>query len=836
MKLKLRTRYALVLVSLIIFISFLLAGSLFFHLKSSVNELTNVSSENIKTDLMNQMEQRGKIIVHFLAESLIDPLYHYDLQSVYDLLSIVLEQKDVLYVLVYDMEGKLIHDGVEEIPEFGKVIADEEMKKAIVKKQLLKQVLHNNTLEISFPIWLGELPLGGVKVGLTLVSINSDIQRTQNRLENISKAGLREDIIFIFLITTVLVISGILFSFFIAGQLIHPIRKLSDYSKEVGKGNYNVQITSQRTDEIGDLINSFNQMVQNLKQSEGEIKKSEKRYREIFVNSPISLWEEDFSEAKTYIDSLRKSGVTDFRGYFTKHPEEMKKCAGMVKILDVNKATTELLQYTKEELLADLLKIFKEESYTVFIEELAALAEGKRVFESVAVNQTKSGDRLSVNLRMIIVPGHENTWSKVLVSIIDITKRKEAEDALRQHVQELRILNNIGKRVSSTLSRETVVRVALEEVTVSVDPDFIVLYLKQGDDLVQLDMIAKDPRFMPEVPKVKKVGYCLCGLAATGEPAYSINIHHDSRCVLKECKEVGIMSFAALPLKSRDSVIGVLGLASTKERDFSKKTFFLETISNEIAIGLQNALLHEETQKHTLELEKINKELIAEISARKLTEERLTQSLGEKELLLQEVFHRTKNNMQVISSILLLQSTSIKDEKLLDIIQDCQHRIKSMALVHEKLCLTKDLSNIDIEEYITALIKSLFDSYNVDKEKISLETDVEKLILDIDTSIPLGLIINELLSNSLKHAFDSTQKGTIHLTLTSLDRDEFELKISDDGVGFPEGFDFQNTESLGLQIVKLLVEHQLQGKINLSNEKGAKFQIVFQRTKYKKRV
>jgi PAS domain S-box-containing protein len=171
---------------------------------------------------------------------------------------------------------------------------------------------------------------------------------------------------------------------------------------------------------------------------ENVLKESEDRYRGLFENSPISLWEEDFSDVKRYIDGLRYSGVKDFRAFFENHPESLVQCASMVKIVDVNKATLELYQAKdKKELMLNLNQLFDKESYDTFKEELVSLAEGKTIFESETINKTLDGEKMNISLRLSVAPGHEQTWSKVFVSILDITERKTMEEKLRHYSESL---------------------------------------------------------------------------------------------------------------------------------------------------------------------------------------------------------------------------------------------------------------------------------------------------------------------------------------------------------------------------------------------------------------
>jgi len=171
---------------------------------------------------------------------------------------------------------------------------------------------------------------------------------------------------------------------------------------------------------------------------EEALRDSEERFRMLFEDSPISLWEEDFSDVKKYIDSLRNSGLKDFRAYFENHPEDVDHCLQMVKILAVNRSTLDMYQAeNNEEFLSNLEKVFTKESYDLFREELIAIAEGRKTFESEGITQTLKGERKHISLRWSVAPGHEETLSRILVSIIDITDRKRSEESLQKAHDEL---------------------------------------------------------------------------------------------------------------------------------------------------------------------------------------------------------------------------------------------------------------------------------------------------------------------------------------------------------------------------------------------------------------
>nr|WP_319374641.1 PAS domain S-box protein [uncultured Methanobacterium sp.] len=221
-----------------------------------------------------------------------------------------------------------------------------------------------------------------------------------------------------------------------------------------------------------------------------------------------------------------------------------------------------------------------------------------------------------------------------------------------------------------------------------------------------------------------------------------------------------------------------------------------------------------------------------DITKRVEMEEEIQRSLQEKEMLLKEIHHRVKNNLMIIASLLNLQSRYIKDKKALSIFKESQSRANSMALIHEKLYRSTDLKRINFGEYIRTLSTDLFRTYVGDPSRVRLNIDVEDVMLDINTSIPLGLILNELVSNSLKHAFPDENTGEINVVFALTD-DEYQLKVSDTGIGFPADLDYHNTDSLGMQLVNNLTG-QIDGKLELDTTKGTEFSIKFKERKYGK--
>lgn len=290
----------------------------------------------------------------------------------------------------------------------------------------------------------------------------------------------------------------------------------------------------------------------------------------------------------------------------------------------------------------------------------------------------------------------------------------------------------------------------------------------------------------------------------------------------------------------------------------------------EEALRQAHTKLEQQVQERTAELSRTNEELRTEMDERKRIENRLKKSLDEKEILLKEIHHRVKNNLQIISSLLNLQSRYINDEEMLDIYKESQNRVKSMAMIHEKLYQTEDLARIDFGDYVKSLILDLFGSYGVDKNLIQLNIDIKDILMGINTAIPCGLIVNELVTNSIKHGFPTIKcqkspdksfailatesrgpanstfnsqatvscgpenekfsshdgiKGEIDVGITNND-DFFVMTIYDNGVGFPEDLNVHDTKTLGMQLVISLI-NQLRGTVELERGNGTLFRITF---------
>lgn len=221
----------------------------------------------------------------------------------------------------------------------------------------------------------------------------------------------------------------------------------------------------------------------------------------------------------------------------------------------------------------------------------------------------------------------------------------------------------------------------------------------------------------------------------------------------------------------------------------------------------------------------------ADITERKRAEEALVETLHDKETLLKEIHHRVKNNMQLISSLLELQAQYVQDAKALGVFEECKNRIRSMALIHEKLYQSSSLAKIDFAEYTRGLVNMLIRTYRIGP-LVNVGLQVEALSLNLETAVPLGLIMNELISNSLEHAFPDQMAGTISVSLLRSSGNQMRLTVHDNGVGLPPDFDLHKSPTLGLRLIHILAE-QLRARIEVQGGSGTAFTVTFQELKTK---
>jgi PAS domain S-box-containing protein len=463
------------------------------------------------------------------------------------------------------------------------------------------------------------------------------------------------------------------------------------------------------------------------------------------------------------------------------------------RIIDANEAAVEYYGYSRDQLLS--MAIFNLNGLpedTVVRNLRRAKNEKEKHFFST--HYRADGEKRNVE----IYSGPIRVQGKPLFySIIhDITDRKQAEKALHESEERYRTLVD-----------------QLPDYVI-VHRDGILLYVNPAA-AVQLgytaEMLIGKPLLPFIAPEYHTTVREAIALRMTGAeiPAYEMKI------------------------RAKDGTWRTV-LANGAKVNFEGSPASLNVLSDITAIKLAEETIwraNEELEKRVLErteaLSRTNEQLTAEIAARNKAEQEISRSLEEKELLLREIHHRVKNNLQIIASLLKLQSRTITDPNVLEAIRSSQTRIRAMALVHERIYRSHNISEINLRDYLNYLTKQIFQFYNIQQHQIGITVTMDEILADIDTITPLGLIINELVSNSLKYAFPEGRKGAISIECTPQDPGMLRIVYHDNGTGMPAGFDWKNAESLGLRLVNSLVD-QLNGTIESSGGEGTTFIITIQ--------
>lgn len=602
--------------------------------------------------------------------------------------------------------------------------------------------------------------------------------------------------------------------------IFRPLEELHDGSERIGKGDLNYQIKIADRDEVGQVARAFNNMAARLYEQRLAV---EQRNTQLETIYQIGLSLTSNLEVKTVLDLILDSTfkflpqLKDAHIFF--YREQRLTFAGSLwadgrKDYMAAEPRSGGLTYKVAE-HGEIIVVPDTQTHPLYAQTKmdwsGALAGiplkiGVRVVGVMTVAYEHPFTFAEAELRLVRLLGDqaaiaiENAYLYEQVQQ-ELTERKQAQEALYQ------------------LNTELEARVAERtDELADVNDDLLAEIMER--QRVEAALRQSEFRYRLLIEQMPAVTY----IAQLDETGSSVYISPQIKSLLHYSAEEWIADpqlwFNLVHPDDRDRLISESQAALTKGQPFRAEYRIFNREGQVVWVQDQTIALPDEAGPSGL-----TQGVLFDITARKQAEAQLTASLHEKEMLLKEIHHRVKNNMQVISSLLNLQSGYISDAQTLEIFQESQNRVRSMALIHEKLYRSKNLAEIDLGEYVNDLVTHLFRSYKADGKGVTLKVQAQDVYLGIDTAVPCGLIINELISNALKHAFPNNRQGEIRVELQKEQR-QVCLCISDNGIGFPLDLDFHNTPSLGLQLVNTLVG-QLDGTIDLQNGQGTAFKIHF---------
>jgi PAS domain S-box-containing protein len=615
--------------------------------------------------------------------------------------------------------------------------------------------------------------------------------------------------------------------------------------------------------------------VTDRRSTESALRDTESRYRLLFEESPAALWEEDRSEIRAHLDRWRASGVDDVRRYLDAHPEVLGEWAASVKIVDANPAALRLFEASgRQEMQLVWPRLVEAGALEPFREGVIALAEGRASFEADVAAVTFRGRRKTLAVQLSVPAAHRFTLSRILVS----AREKEVEErlAIVAHLFEqsavgvafvdlttcaIRLANSAFATMHGYTMEELVGKPILELCAPDEQPritQYIRLVVAKRRFAFEAHHRRRDGTEFPvfvDVSVAQSAGrgsFLVASLLDLSErrradeacARLAAIVTYSDDAIIGETSEGIIQTWnrAAERLYGYDAA-EVIG----KSAELFVPSNYREERERRLARVRQGeAVVMEETVHRRRDGTDIDvsmtispirdaagnviglSKIVRDVTPAKREERLVRASLREKELMLQEIHHRVKNNLQVISSILFLEGRQLNDPRLDAVLTEANHRIQSIALVHERLYRSADMASVDFDEFLRNLFRFLLRTYGVEPDRITLRLDAGQVRLSVDDAVPCALIADELISNCLKHAFPGGRRGHIDVALRQVNGRRYLLEVCDDGVGLPPGLDFRNPPTLGLRLVGSLAS-QLGGDLQVARNRGACIQVRFNR-------
>ena len=402
-------------------------------------------------------------------------------------------------------------------------------------------------------------------------------------------------------------------------------------------------------------------------------------------------------------------------------------------------------------------------------------------------------------------------WGAVTV-FQDITALKQTEKALQNSNTRLELLTTVAQRLLRAEDPQAIIEELCRLVMAHIDCQFFFNYLVDvpGQRML-LNACAGIPAETADSIRQLDFGVAVCGcVARDGERIIAEHICDSNDLRTQLVKSFGVQAYCCHPMLVQDELIGTLSFGTRTRSTFTAdEVELMKTVTDKVAVAMQR---------------------LQATRALRASEERLRSSLAEKEVLLKEIHHRVKNNMQVISSLLDLQADEVEEAAMRDIFKDVVYRVRSMAMVHEKLYQSTDLARVEFADYAQSLLGYLWRAQAAAASGVRLSLDLKPVFLPVNAAVPCGLILNELFSNALKHAFNGRNRGKVTVSLDGDRQGRVRLCVGDNGIGLPPELDWKNARSLGLRLVHMLAG-QLQAAVQVANDKGTEFRITFEAPK-----
>ena len=390
-------------------------------------------------------------------------------------------------------------------------------------------------------------------------------------------------------------------------------------------------------------------------------------------------------------------------------------------------------------------------------------------------------------------------------------KARHPENRLKSLQSELRTVRRIKNWIMQETETNQLIQGIADILTEALEYSSVCIVLLDDDEeIVSVAGSGFNGYTSSLEIQIKQGNIFQCMQRAVGQPDFLFSENCNIDCT--DCVMGGkcwYEKLITLKLEKNNRVLGYISATLPKE---SARDGEAESLLRDFADDITMALHHQTVEAGHQRLQ---------LSVKR--------DLKEKALLLKEIHHRVKNNLQIICSLISIQSSSTENKTTIDALTTCQRRIRTMSMIHEKLYKSNDFSRIDFKLYVSDLVEELKTVYHINTDKVFIGLDVEHIALSLDQAIPCGLIINELIANALKHAFPAAfdRTGIIHISMSQDEQGEVSLIVTDNGSGLPEHFDLENTKTSGLEIVKVVAESQLKGEVKVEHSQGARFTVQF---------